>query len=986
MKKRFLPFSLLLVIMMLGQAVMADGGGRYVPRAKETTSVEAFMSSMRVNQHTGLIDPAWMIAASKQNVTNTRTDELPPLYWINMGPNNLGGRTTSVVYNNQNQNEIFIGSMGGGVYYTTQGVTWKQVGEDLMVSCMAQAADGTIYVGTGDGATAFTYNGLADLDYENSFIGSGIYTIKNLTMERMAGTAPSTQGQDAEWAFVNDIAVDGNTVIAATSDGLRYCTLGNSAWAYAKVEGIDLTGNAVKVKVTNDHVIVASVNGKLYVGSLDNMVCYSGESGEVTDDNGNITKIAPAAGDGFLDIAVAPSDAKVIYAATIDNKGNHVKIYRTGNLGETWMIALPTVTATYGHNVYGERGLFNHALVVDPANAYRLFVLGNDVWSLEGSEQQTGYYLAKQLSISYQVHGMNSLMFDPRNAKIGYAATDGGVYKFDASNSDYILFENCNRNYISTRCLNVAPSGDAKRILAGVLDHGPVVIEGLENTNTLGTAELLLPEYTSVNNALYDESYTSGSSAVSAIHPETYIITTLDGGLQRTNTAGVDYDATNFTANQSFTFTGYRMPIALYENFEDENSVASVWFKCTEDMVAGQTVQCFSNNAGYPFDYVLPIDMHYDTVNPDLSDSLLVPDPVTAKFFAPSASGNDHFIYMTFDALQFSKEAEWYQVATVPGYPTCFTVSADGDVLYVGTKEGTLVRISNLNEVVDGNTADITSEDYAAEVLSMSISDQCITSVSVFNEDNDKVVVTLGNYGNDSYILYSNNAMSAEPTFVSKQGTLNKMPIYSSVYSVYRYEDGDGLVYEEEHVLVGTEHGVYRTTDINANPVVWVADEFLMGDVPVLDMRQQNMSHPDQEVVTVIDGVASVTIYPGVRNQGMIYAATYGKGLFRCENYRSQYSGTNVHETPAEVAQSTVTMYPNPVRDAATVSFELNDNAAVSYQVYDFSGRMVKAERMGNYGQGKHEVNVSVDGLAKGAYVLRLNAGSKTSSVKFMVF
>jgi hypothetical protein len=79
-------------------------------------------------------------------------------------------------------------------------------------------------------------------------------------------------------------------------------------------------------------------------------------------------------------------------------------------------------------------------------------------------------------------------------------------------------------------------------------------------------------------------------------------------------------------------------------------------------------------------------------------------------------------------------------------------------------------------------------------------------------------------------------------------------------------------------------------------------------------------------------------------------------------------------------------MYPNPVRDAATVSFELNDNAAVSYQVYDFSGRMVKAERMGNYGQGKHEVNVSVDGLAKGAYVLRLNAGSKTSSVKFMVF
>jgi WD40 repeat protein len=615
-----------------------------------------------------------------------------------------------------------------------------------------------------------------------------------------------------------------------------------------------------------------------------------------------------------------------------------------------------------------------------------VFVLGKDAWSLEGSAQQTGYYIAKQMSSTVQVHGMNDMKLDSRNTNIGYVATDGGVYKVDVSNSDYFLLENCNRNYISTRCLNIAPTGEAKRVIAGVLDHGPILIEGLENTNSLGTCEILLPFYASVNTAEYSESIISGSSAASVINPKAFIISTVDGGLQRTETAGVDYDETNFTENQSFTFTGYRMPIALYETFEDENSVEAVWFKCTKDQFVGDTIQCFSNNANYPFDYVLPVNMHYDSVNPSLSDSLLVPDPVTAKFFAPSASGSSHLIYMTFDALNFGKVADWYQVAVVPGYPTCFTVSPDGDVLFIGTKEGTLVRISNLKAVVDGNTADMTSEDYAAEVLEMTISEQCITSVSVFNEDNDKVVVTLGNYGNDSYILYSNNAMSAEPTFVSKQGTLNKMPVYSSVYTVYRYEDEDGFTYEEEHVLVGTEHGVYRTTDINADPVIWVADEFLMGDVPVLDMRQQNMSHPDQEVVKVIDGVATVTVYPGVRNQGMIYAATYGKGLFRCENYRVQYSGTNVHETPAEVAQSTVTMYPNPVRDAAMVSFELNDNAAVSYQVYDFSGRMVKAERMGNYGQGKHEINVSVDGLAKGAYVLRLNAGSKTSSVKFMVF
>lgn len=992
MKKRFLPFSLLLVIMILGQAVMAGEGGHYVPRAKETTSVEAFMSSMRVNQHTGMIDPAWMLAASKQTATNTKGGELPEMYWLSMGPDNMGGRTTSVVYNNQNPNQVFIGSMGGGVFYTNQGISWNQVGKDLLVSCMVQASDGTIYVGTGDGGPSTTYNGLVDLGIENGFIGSGIYTIKDLVMsnEPMEGTAPTTLNNVVEWAYVNDLAIVGNTLVAATGDGLRFCALNGGAWSYAQAGGANLTGNAVKVKVNSNNTIVAAVDGKIYMGTLDNMVCYTGDNGEVTNDEGQIVKIAPAVEDGFLDIAVAPSDANVVYAATIGNNGNHTKIYRTGNLGATWEIILPAVTVNYGHNVYGTKGCFNHALVVDPTDAYCVYVLGNDVWRLKGSASQSGYYLAKQMSVTSQIHGMNDLKFDLRNPnnKIGYAASDGGVYKFDANNEDYFSFENCNRNYVSTRCLNVAPSGDATRVIAGVLDHGPTIIQGLENTNNMGTAELLLPTYTSVNTASYSEDYISGSSAASVINPSALFIATIDGGLQRTETAGVDYDATNFTANQSFTYSGYSMPIALFETFEDANSVDSVWFKCTQNQFVGDTVQCFSDNAGYPFDYVLPIDMHYNAQNPKLSDSLMVPDPVTTKFFAPNASGSKHLIYVTFDALKFGKEADWYQIASVTGYPTCFTVSADGDVLYIGTKEGVLVRVSNLKAVVDGNTATVTSDDYAAEVLSMTVSDQCITSVSVLNEDNDKVVVTLGNYGNNSYILYSDNAMDDEPTFVSKQGTgLPLMPVYSSVYTVYRQANEAGIIEEEgEHVLIGTEHGVYRTTNIEANPVVWVAEDAIMGDVPVLDMRQQNMSHPDQQVVKMIDGTPEITIYPGVRNQGMIYAATYGKGLFRCEGYHIQYSGAGVPETSTVVAQSTVTIYPNPVCDAAKVSFELNDKAAVSYQVYDFSGRMVKAENMGNFGQGKHEINVSVDGLAKGAYVLRLNAGSQTSSAKFMVF
>ena len=80
-------------------------------------------------------------------------------------------------------------------------------------------------------------------------------------------------------------------------------------------------------------------------------------------------------------------------------------------------------------------------------------------------------------------------------------------------------------------------------------------------------------------------------------------------------------------------------------------------------------------------------------------------------------------------------------------------------------------------------------------------------------------------------------------------------------------------------------------------------------------------------------------------------------------------------------------MYPNPVSgDMAKVCFELKNDAKVSYQVFDITGRMVRNEYVGTFSEGTHEANVSVSDLANGSYILRLNAGNSTSSVKFMVF
>jgi hypothetical protein len=330
--------------------------------------------------------------------------------------------------------------------------------------------------------------------------------------------------------------------------------------------------------------------------------------------------------------------------------------------------------------------------------------------------------------------------------------------------------------------------------------------------------------------------------------------------------------------------------------------------------------------------------------------------------------------------MRATRTAEWYSVVIKDdslSYPTCMTVSPDGDNLFIGTVGNEIVRVFTLRQAVNEN---VVNGDTIADVkkIALPTDGQAVTSISIYPEDANKMVVTLGNYGNQNYVLYSDNALSDNPTFTVKQGNLPAMPVYSSVYtSTY-----DGA--SNGHVLIGTDHGVFRTTNIAASSPEWTFESDNMGDVPVMDLKQQIMYREDVTVTTVIDSITMETVYPGTNNQGVIYAATYGRGLFRCETYR-QHSANSVPETPV-VAESKVSMYPNPVRDAAKVCFELNDNTAVSYQVYDMNGRMVKAESLGNFGEGKYEVSVNMNGLAKGAYVLRLNAGSRTSSVKFMMF
>lgn len=1046
--------GILLVALISAMVIAYADGGHYVPRAKAPQSHDEMIGAMRANQKTGLIDPALMIAAARQAQSSSTRAE-GDLYWLGMGPNNVGGQTTAVIYDKDYPTVAYIGSKGGGVYKTyNKGITWRSVGDTpLMVSCMVQDDNGVIYVGTGDGGYALNYNGMDGLGYSNSFVGTGIYKIENDIVTLIESTNPTALNQVEDWSFVNQLALYDNKLIAATNSGLRYSADGGQTWQYVKKDdGSNMDMRINDVKVGSDGTIVASAHEKqgsstistLYIGTLQSMTRNVG------------TDVTPT---GIFDIAIAPSDPNTIYAASIETNGSHSGFFYSKDKGASWENILPLSSfAGIYENAGVGFGLNNHGICVTPDDPTRFYILGYNLWEVKKGDNNDGIFIAKQLTdgtsspIYLELHvGLHCLAFNPKNSNEFYVGTDGGIFKLTRkvyATYEDIVVNNCNRNYTTARFFSIAYSAYKQRVVGGSIDHGSVLIVGDPNNVSLETGQQVYPNM----QFAFNSNYYAGYCALSLLNPDALFVTTNGSHIYRSQTMGNDFDMSNFTDNLSISSSQslFRMPFVMEEKINDTRNNDSVWFFSHSTAVPqGTVVKCRSNIGNYPFDFTMPYDL------PE-NDSILVHDPYSALLIL----GVNGYIYMNRTPLHFNKLCDWPIIARsstgFTGTPTTISLSKDQDVVFVGTRSNGLYRIANLNDAYDetanisnysvdedGNQVteytfdsifvvvdtvyrpdtiwitvndtiwvldpvtqeptteidtiiEVTEIDEITEVIDHFVEEfdhmeevayfapttkkitlvdesgenisQCITSVAIDPDNANNVVVTLGNYGNTTYVMYSNNALADEPTFTVKQGNLPLMPVYSSVIEM-----------TTKKVVLGTEHGIYMTDDITAASPNWVAQRNPMGDVPVMELKQQTIDLPTQ---TFIEFGHEVTV-EGTTNQGVIYAATYGRGLFRCDNFILN-SPVNVEEV--EAAEVNVNVYPNPARETANVSFNLEQSAYVTYQVFDITGKMLQNVTVGNCTAGKHEVGLKLNGLATGSYLLRLNQGEKASVTKFLVY
>ncbi len=354
----------------------------------------------------------------------------------------------------------------------------------------------------------------------------------------------------------------------------------------------------------------------------------------------------------------------------------------------------------------------------------------------------------------------------------------------------------------------------------------------------------------------------------------------------------------------------------------------------------------------------------------DVHEQRLVQDQFTSMF-ATAFFGSEG-IWITREAMNTSTTPDWWKISNAPatGVKT-FEFHRDGDVMWYSSWSGGLWRVRNLSQLwSEDDVADLEITQVIANAGGV------VTSIATDPNNINNLVITVGGYGTvgAGKVRYSTNANSASPTFTSiweftgADAYLERMPVYASIISSTD-ENGNPDSGDGQTIFVGTEFGTWVTTDggdnweqcINPSP----GSTGAMGCVPVHDLRQQTIY--SKRFMTP-------------QNHGSIYAGTHGRGIFRTDAFLS----VGVDEPLAEVSVSDLLVFPNPAVSNASLRLNLSAATLVEVRVFDLQGQLVHRMRPGMMMRGVHDLNLDAEGLAPGNYIVQVEAGSSSGTVKFV--
>lgn len=906
-----------------------------------------YLHELKANPYTGLVTSADLKAAMIQAGDNPRNKKGYNLIWENLGPDNIGGRTRAIVVDNNNPNIVYAGGVSGGFWKSTSGgAYWKQKtypGQftNLCIVSMTQDAGGDIYFGTGEQHFVSSAQGTGSMGN----IGMGVWksTDKGENWEHLEATIPSTPFSSfSPWENVNDLASDpgvAGRIYAATSRGVRYSTDKGETWSLSNGDRIK-NATVLDLKASNDgKTLFAATRSKVF-RSTD-----QGESFKQISGTGGL----PVLSANRTELAIASSDPDYVYAAFSSASGTLHSVYRSKDNGDTWE-KIGTGSSTF--EPFRGQGNYDMVIAADPLNPEKIYLGGVTFWMyhngtwlkaanaarISGNDYNPYYLHPDQHVITFTTQTTPPAM---------YIGNDGGLFKStDFHIKKFPTFKSINNGYNVTQyyALAVSKTGD---VIGGTQDNNTLRIEkdgftGKSATRLLGGDGF--------------------HASISRLDPRIFFMESQYGNLVRSRGRGSNpspFFDEHVTANFPFN-----TPFRIWETRNDPYSPDSILFTASQNYHKNDTLEIRSLN-NITFKYVLQQSL-------DSGKIIKVQDP-TRSFFALAGSGR---IFLTDDALNFSKTPVWFNIANIfMSSPRTIEFAPDGNTFFVGgggfSSGGKLFRISGLRKAklkydkngnFDPSAAGIQVEQIAG------FGSQVVTGIGVDPNDGNRMVVTLGNYGpNFDHVYFTNNALDSPASNVSFQVLDNKgqssdqflptMPVYDGMISM----DDPNLI------MVATELGMWAF-DLSNPAGGWSEENMGMNKVPTHMIRQ-------------------IKVKPW-HDAPKVYIATHGRGIFMTSSL-----GTNLgfkdddHKSENETSthQQALKLYPNPARSYINLEFRLSQPSPVDLNVYNFRGQKVKYRHFQNRPEGKNTLKLQANELPSGNYIFEVKGNHFRETGKVII-
>ncbi|MEK7328094.1 MAG: hypothetical protein AAB217_22860 [Chloroflexota bacterium] len=417
--------------------------------------------NLQLQDENGYIPPDGLLAAKAQMDAMRASQEvgaaeagITPGSWTWIGPGNIGGRIRAIVIHPTTPNTMWIGSVSGGIWKTTDGGASWSIQDDFMANMavstmiMDPTNSNTLYAGTGEGF--YNIDGIR---------GAGIFKTTNggTTWTQLANT------NNSDFYYVHRLAIspDGNTMLAATWSGIWRSTDDGVNWTLTE---------ATEMLDVNFH---PTDSNKAIVGGRQGLAGYSTDGGVSW---AAATGIPVNAFDFYrrVEVAYAPGSPATVYASVNLNGG---EIWKSADGGATYSLV------NTGDFYLGSQGWYDNIIWVDPTTPDNVIVGGIDLWrSADGGSTLSpmSYWWLAPTSAHADHHMIiQHPNFNGSTNKTVFFGNDGGIYKAtDYTTAGSGGWTELNNNLGITQFYGAAGNPTTGDIIGGTQDNGTLFYSG----------------------------------------------------------------------------------------------------------------------------------------------------------------------------------------------------------------------------------------------------------------------------------------------------------------------------------------------------------------------------------------------------------------------------------------------------------------------------------------------------------------------------